>query len=48
MLDAFKQYPTKLFFISLHEVGCAVKKMKKKAKNCILSLNDKIICQKVF
>lgn len=32
MLDAFKYHPMKLFFISLHEVGCAVKKSKRKQK----------------
>ena len=50
MLDTFKYHPMKLFFISLHEVGCAVKKIKKKkkAKNYSLCLNDKKMDQKVF
>ena len=40
MLDTFKYHPMKLFFISFHEVGCAVKKSKKKkAKNYSLCLN---------
>ena len=35
MLDTFKYHPMKLFFISFHEVGCAVKKSKKKKQKTI-------------